>query len=588
MEKRSLFCRRAEGEDEVLSKVRVDEAWGVVERFNSLYRHSSERDETIAAEFLCERLKKLGVPFKRHDAKLYLSLPREAKLSAGGREYRAKTPSFSKSTWPANVAAPLVYVPEESPGGFKVSAGFRAKVAGRIVLTEWPPAGELVVEQLAAAGVAGTVFAHPGERIHEDTCGPIWGSPERSSMHRIPAIPVIHVNRVDGDSLIAALGREPDLAATLVTRLDAGWKHTSLVVAEVPGSVWPDEFVLLHGHLDAWHVGVGDNAVGNGALLEIARVLWGERQDLKRSLRLAWWTGHSTGRYAGSTWFADLYALDLVENCIAQVNCDSPGCRWATDLTGVPAMAELAEFTAQAVFDLSGQHANPDRPGRAGDYSFNNLGIPGAMMLSSKIPDEVKDAKGLYGVGGCGGNVEWHTEADTIEIADKDILLRDMKLYALIAWRLANLPVHPIDCGATAREISRFARGYQEQCGDRFDVTPVALEAERLASQLAGFYGSLADSAEALEAPSLQRVNALQRRISRCLVEVDYSREGRFHYDPAQPVPPVPDLAWANELADLDPGSDLFGFTQTSLQRGRNRVVYALREAQRLLGGFNL
>ena len=34
-------------------------------------------------------------------------------------------------------------------------------------------------------------------------------------------------------------------------------------------------------------------------------------------------------RYAGSAWFADAFALDLDENCVAQVNCDSPGRRWA-------------------------------------------------------------------------------------------------------------------------------------------------------------------------------------------------------------------------------------------------------------------
>ena len=29
------------------------------------------------------------------------------------------------------------------------------------------------------------------------------------------------------------------------------------------------------------------------------------------SQKIAWWPGHSTGRYAGSTWFADAFALDL-------------------------------------------------------------------------------------------------------------------------------------------------------------------------------------------------------------------------------------------------------------------------------------
>ncbi len=34
------------------------------------------------------------------------------------------------------------------------------------------------------------------------------------------------------------------------------------------------EFVLLLGHLDGWHFGVGDYATGDATMLEVARVLW--------------------------------------------------------------------------------------------------------------------------------------------------------------------------------------------------------------------------------------------------------------------------------------------------------------------------
>ena len=69
-------------------------------------------------------------------------------------------------------------------------------------------------------------------------------------------------------------------------------------------------------------------------------MLWANRDKLKRSVRIAWWPGHSTGRYAGSTWFADAFAIDLDENCVAQVNCDSPGCRWATLFKDISWMSE--------------------------------------------------------------------------------------------------------------------------------------------------------------------------------------------------------------------------------------------------------
>ena len=63
------------------------------------------------------------------------------------------------------------------------------------------------------------------------------------------------------------------------------------------------------------------------------------------------------------------------------------------------------------------------RPPQAGDYSFNNIGLPSFFMLSSTMPDALREEKDYYDVSGCGGNIAWHTENDTLEIADRDILL---------------------------------------------------------------------------------------------------------------------------------------------------------------------
>lgn len=73
--------------------------------------------------------------------------------------------------------------------------------------------------------------------------------------------------------------------------------------------------------------------MGDAALLEVARVLWAHRDILKRSVRIAWWPGHSTGRYARSAKFADRFAIDLDE----KVNCDSPGRRWAEESSALSA-----------------------------------------------------------------------------------------------------------------------------------------------------------------------------------------------------------------------------------------------------------
>lgn len=83
----------------------------------------------------------------------------------------------------------------------------------------------------------------------------------------------------------------------------------------------------MSSHYDSWDYGVTDNATGNAAVLELARVL--SQKQLRRGVKIAWWPAHSNGRYAGSTWYCDEQFEDLDARCVALVNMDSPGCMGA-------------------------------------------------------------------------------------------------------------------------------------------------------------------------------------------------------------------------------------------------------------------
>jgi N-acetylated-alpha-linked acidic dipeptidase len=347
-------------------------------------------------------------------------------------------------------------------------------------------------------------------------------------------------------------------------------------VVEIKGQSEPEKFVLVHGHYDSWDVGVGDNATGDATLLELARVLWKNRKKLKRSVRIAWWPGHSTGRYAGSTWFADRFAIDLDENCIAQVNCDSPGCRWATVFKDVSWMAETDAYVKSAIKAVTGLPSHGERPHRAGDYAFNNIGISSFFMLSSTMPDDLRAEKGYYTVGGCGGNIAWHTENDLMEIADKEILLRDIKVYAQAVIGVANATYLPFDWSATVAEFAEAVAKYQKEAGDMFDLAPAAKAVKDLAKALkklqAGIKARKVKPAKA---------NPVIMGLARILVPINFTREARFRHDPAVPIPQLPTLSAASEIAAMP--KEKQGFARTQLTRGQNRLVAALRQATRMV-----
>ena len=385
-------------------------------------------------------------------------------------------------------------------------------------------------------------------------------------------MPIAAVNNPDGKALIAMAERGERVR--VVTRLDENWFSQKLPVVTIPGTEEPEKFVLLHGHYDSWDVGVGDNATGDATMLEIARVLWKHRAQLKRSVRIAWWPGHSTGRYAGSAWFADAFAIDLDENCVAQINCDSPGCCWATEFRHVSWMKETEVFAQATIKAVAGLPSEGERPHRAGDYSFNNIGISSLMMLSSTMPESKRVEMGYYSVGGCGGNIAWHTENDTLEIADRDIMVRDIKVYLGLVAGIANATVLPFDWRAIADEFAATIARYQGAVGDAFDFAPArAANAELLAS-LGRFHDGVTKGSVKPKA-----ANDVIAGLARILVPINHTKTARFRHDPATPMPPLPTIASAMDFAALP--ADQRGFGINQLRRGQNRLVAALREARR-------
>lgn len=562
-----------------LEAVGLDAPWDLVETFSKTPRWRPD-DVNAGADLIVERLARLGVPVEVHEPEIYLSVPHGASVEAGGTTYRAKPPSSTLSV-PDGLTAPLVRL-EANPkalrsynrdvatlfgGSITSIEQVRAKVAGRIVVMSGfgNPALTSLIEEWGGVGL---IAVNPGIDIHWGTCTTIWGSPDLADLPRKPMIPVVAVNNPDGHALMALAERGGE--ATIRTRMEEGWFPQKIPVVTIPGAREPDKFVLVHGHYDSWDVGVGDNATGDATLLELSRVLWENRGGLRRSVKIAWWPGHSTGRYAGSTWFTDRFAIELDEHCVAQLNCDSPGCRWATSYHDTRAFSECAALATRTIRDVVPDAVvKTQRPPQAGDYSFNNIGLPSLFMLSSTMPDELRHEKHYYDVSGCGANIAWHTENDTLEIADRDVLLTDMRIYLLATLRIANAEVLPFDWEATCDEFLGTIARYGEGGAD--------LSAARAATE------ALKAALARLETAPAGARNAVLQGLARVLVPINYTREPRFRHDPAYTVPPLPTLAVAAELAALPP--ELRRFGEVELMRGQNRYVAALRAATALVEG---
>ena len=582
-------------ESDARAAIALEEPRALLDRFKTLVRESGTADEHTAGRYIVERLQAFGVPVTLHTPDLYISLPERAELTVAGlegsRSIVARPPAMARSTRDEPVDGELCYVPSryaagtstlfDVPDAARSSAPGADPVAGRIVLTEgFSMPGP--VQAFERRGALAQIYIHPGERIHEGICTSIWGAPTADSIGRKPATPVICINQPDGQSLIRQLEGGP-VRASIRTWLREGWMRCLLPVAEIRGKSDPDEFLLVHGHYDSWYEGIGDNATGDAALLELTRVLWTLRDRLNRSIRIAWWPGHSTGRYAGSTWFADHFADEIDEHCIAQLDIDSPGCADATAYEEVMWMAEADSLCRTSIRDALGLPSERVRPLRAGDYSFNQIGPTGLYMLLSNIPIEERKRRGYYAVGGCGGNTAWHTPDDLMPVADLDILRRDLAVYLTTIVRIVNAPLHPFDYAAAVDEIRGAVAQYQQAAGGEIDFGPILDLLTSLGNDIRNWRVAAAAQIERAPADAAvrRRLNGVLRRLARALVPLNYARGERFDHDPALKFGAVPRLEAAASLAAAP--ADLKPFVRVGLVRESNKVRAILRAARREL-----
>ena len=132
-------------------------------------------------------------------------------------------------------------------------------------------------------------------------------------------------------------------------------------------------------------------------------------------------------------------------------------------------------------------------------------------------------------VGGCGGNIAWHTPDDLMPVADLEILRRDLAVYLTTILRIVNAPIYPFDYSAAVDEIRTTIEGYQLAAGDEIDLSSLVADLASLSVEIrewrrdseARLRRTPADGAER------RRVNAVLRQIARTLVPLNYARGRR-------------------------------------------------------------
>lgn len=500
---------------------------------------------------------------KPYEAKLKEPAVRQDPDSAD----KNQLPTFNAYSAAGDVSGEVVYANYGTPEDYQWLAKKGIDVKGRIVLTRYGMTWRGIKPKLAAehGAIACIIYSDPHEDGYfpgdifpsgpmrpwqgvqrgsvmdmpyypGDPLTPGWASVEgakrlpRAEAKTIMKIPVLPISYGDAEPILDQLsgpvapvswrGSLPQTyhvgpgATKVHLKLDFDWSNRPIydVIATIPGSQSPDEWVMVGNHHDAWVNGADDPVGGAVSLLETARALATMAKQgwkPKRTIKIALWDSEEFG-LIGSTEWVEKHQDELRKKGVAYLNSDTNSRGWL-GVEGSHTLEVFAKEVGQSV-------KQPGTNQNAVDSSLNH-------KPPEDDPDPHTDKKKAFSIGALGAGSDYVAFLDFAGIASMNEGFSGMdksgiyhSVYDSIYWynhfsdgthvygqalsqftvtalmRLADSDVLPFEFGHFAATVSTYLQEIDREAaskGQKLEFASVRRQLQELISDAAKYEAAL-------------------------------------------------------------------------------------------------
>jgi Iap family predicted aminopeptidase len=254
-------------------------------------------------------------------------------------------------------------------------------------------------------------------------------------------IPAVCIGKEDGMALKEKL-KTKKIQAHLAMTNHSDMIKARNVVATLKGIEFPDEKILIGGHLDSWDLATGaiDNGIGSFSVLDIARSFKANKLQPKRTVQFIMFMGEEQG-LLGSTWMVDKAVGDgSIENVKYMMNLDMTGNPVGINAGGkvddTTFFKNVASELAQIDTVFKGKVTN--RSGLHSDHQpFMLEGVP-ILGLNGNLDRSVYRC--------------YHSDCDHFDLVNKDHLTNTVRFGTMVLYALADadaLPAKKMDSETT-------------------------------------------------------------------------------------------------------------------------------------------
>jgi carboxypeptidase Q len=314
----------------------------------------------------------------------------------------------------------------------------REKVAGKVVLFNYP-----FDKQMAAEGRGGEAY---GEAVVYRADGPsaaarqgavaclirsVGGADYRLAhtgqtdyAMDAPQIPAGAVTAEDAD-LIADLTRQGPVRMKLIlTPQTLPDVESANVIGDIKGTEYPEQVIIVSGHLDSWDLGTGaiDDGAGVAVSMEAANLIQKLHLKPKRTIRVIAWMNEENG-LAGSKQYEKDHEKDWMNHFAAMETDGGAGHPLGINITAKP---EVKKTFAPVAAILQGSGAGMLN-------LVEHCGADIGPLEKAGVPafSPIQDSRFYFNY--------HHTAADTLDKIVPKELAENSAVVAVLAYSLANM-----------------------------------------------------------------------------------------------------------------------------------------------------
>lgn len=246
-------------------------------------------------------------------------------------------------------------------------------------------------------------------------------------------IPAACIGLEDGMALKATLKSTPQFADIKMSNF-SGLIKARNVVASIKGQKYPNEKIVVGGHLDSWDLATGaiDNGIGSFAVIDMARTFKKLKLKNDRTIEFVMFMGEEQGLLGSKHYVEEAAKHNQLDQIRFMLNYD---------MTNDPKGHSTSRKEMEGLFKAWGEDIAKI------DTGFKNLFRVGAGLHSDHQPFMLA---GIPTGGAAGGQLPnnsgpyYHSDGDGFHLVDEQGMKNTVRYSTMLIYGLANTPSIPV------------------------------------------------------------------------------------------------------------------------------------------------